>query len=175
MTANLENSTVAPGLKQTVFLPISKKGNAKECSNYRTISLISHASKVMLTILQARLQQYMNCELPDCREQVWGLPPVISLWGRKVTYARCVQTSGTPLQIPTHVPQQKSAGFFLCLSTPLTFSGKSQFRALVFCIWKSVSIQKPLWWLSSLPAGLELLSMWLRPPDRRSHRKLKAS
>ena len=42
-----------------------KKGNAKECSNYRTIALISHASKVMLKILQARLQQYMNCELPD--------------------------------------------------------------------------------------------------------------
>ena len=45
--------------------PIPKKGNAKECSNYRTIALISHASKVMLKILQARLQQYMNCELPD--------------------------------------------------------------------------------------------------------------
>ena len=65
MTANLENSTVAPGLKRTVFLPISKKGNAKECSNYRTISLLSHASKVMLKTLQARLQQYMNLELPD--------------------------------------------------------------------------------------------------------------
>ena len=51
--------------KRSVFIPISKKGNAKECSNYRTIALISHASKVMLKILQARLQQYMNCELPD--------------------------------------------------------------------------------------------------------------
>ena len=51
--------------KRSVFIPISKKGNAKECSNYCTIALISHASKVMLTILQARLQQYMNCELPD--------------------------------------------------------------------------------------------------------------
>ena len=50
--------------KRSVFIPISKKGNAKECSNYRTIALISHASKVMLKILQARLQQYMNCELP---------------------------------------------------------------------------------------------------------------
>ena len=48
-----------------VFIPIPKKGNAKECSNYRTIALISHASKVMLKILQARLQQYMNCELLD--------------------------------------------------------------------------------------------------------------
>ena len=51
--------------KRSVFIPIPKKGNAKECSNYRTIALISHASKVMLKILQARLQQYMNCELPD--------------------------------------------------------------------------------------------------------------
>ena len=51
--------------KRSVFIPIPKKGNAIECSNYRTIPLISHASKVMLKILQARLQQYMNRELPD--------------------------------------------------------------------------------------------------------------
>ena len=51
--------------KRSVFIPIPKKGNAKEHSNYHTISLISHASKVMLKILQARLQQYVNCELPD--------------------------------------------------------------------------------------------------------------
>ena len=51
--------------KRSVFIPIPKKGNAKECSNYRTIALISYASKVMLKILQARLQQYLNCELPD--------------------------------------------------------------------------------------------------------------
>ena len=51
--------------KRSVFISIPKKGNAKECSNYRTIALISHASKVMLKIIQARLQQYMNCELPD--------------------------------------------------------------------------------------------------------------
>ena len=51
--------------KRSVFTPIPKKGNAKEGSNYRTIALISHASKVMLKILQARLQQYVNCELPD--------------------------------------------------------------------------------------------------------------
>ena len=51
--------------KRSVFIPIPKKGNAKECSNYRTIALISHVSEVMLKILQARLQQYMNCELPD--------------------------------------------------------------------------------------------------------------
>ena len=51
--------------KRSVFIPIPKKGNDKECSNYRTIALISHASEVMLKILQARLQQYVNCELPD--------------------------------------------------------------------------------------------------------------
>ena len=51
--------------KRSVFIPIPKKGNAKECTNYHTVALISHASKVMLKICQARLQQYMNCELPD--------------------------------------------------------------------------------------------------------------
>ena len=51
--------------KRSVFIPIPKKGNAKECSNYCTIALISHASKIMLKILQARLQQYMKREFPD--------------------------------------------------------------------------------------------------------------
>jgi len=54
--------------KRSVFIPNPKKGNAKECSNYRTIALISHASKVMLKILQARLQQYVNCELPNVQD-----------------------------------------------------------------------------------------------------------
>ena len=53
--------------KRSVFIPIPKKGNAKECSNYRTIALISHASKVMLKVFQARLQQYVNRELPDVK------------------------------------------------------------------------------------------------------------
>ena len=52
-------------MKKSVFFPIAKKDNAKECSNYCTITLISHASKVVLKILQAMLQQYMNCELPE--------------------------------------------------------------------------------------------------------------
>ena len=87
MPANLENSVVAPGLEKFVFIPIPKKGNAKECSNYRTIALISvqfssaqslscvrlfatpHTSKVMLKILQARLQQYMNREIPDVQAE----------------------------------------------------------------------------------------------------------
>ena len=65
MPANLENSAVATGLKMSAFVPIPKKDNAKECSSYHTIVLISHAGKVMLNILQTRLQQYMNRELPD--------------------------------------------------------------------------------------------------------------
>ena len=65
MPANLENSAVATGLEKVSFHSNPKKGNAKECSNYHTIALISHASKVMLKILQARLQQYVNHELPD--------------------------------------------------------------------------------------------------------------
>ena len=65
MPPNLENSAVATGWKRSVIIPIPKKGNAKECSNYLTIALISQASKVMLKILQDRLQQYVNCELPD--------------------------------------------------------------------------------------------------------------
>ena len=65
MPANLENSAVATGLEKVSFQPNPKEKNAKKCSNYRPIALISHASTVMLKILQARLQQYVNCELPD--------------------------------------------------------------------------------------------------------------
>ena len=56
MSANLDNSVVATGLEKSVFIPIPKKGNAKECSNYQTISVISHTNKIMLKILQAKLQ-----------------------------------------------------------------------------------------------------------------------
>ena len=65
MPANTENSAGATGLEMSIFIPISKKGNDKECSKYYTIALISHSSKVMLKILQARLQQYVNHELPE--------------------------------------------------------------------------------------------------------------
>ena len=65
MPANLENSAVATGLEKVSFHSNPKEGNAKEFSNYRKIALISHASKAMLKIPQARLQRYMNCELPD--------------------------------------------------------------------------------------------------------------
>ena len=65
MPANFENSAVATGWKRSIFIPIPKKGNEKECSNCHIIALISHTSKIMLKILLAKLQQYMNCELPD--------------------------------------------------------------------------------------------------------------
>ena len=65
MPANLENSAMATGAEKASFCSIPKKGNAKECSNYHIIALISHSSKIMLKILQARLQQYVNHGLPD--------------------------------------------------------------------------------------------------------------
>ena len=65
MPADLNNTAVATGLKRVSFIPIPKKDNVKECSNYSTIALISHTSKVMLKIFQARLQKYVNCELPN--------------------------------------------------------------------------------------------------------------
>ena len=65
MPANLENSAVATGLEKGSFHSNPKESNAKECSSYHTIALTSHASKVMLKVLQARFQHYVNCELPD--------------------------------------------------------------------------------------------------------------
>ena len=65
MPANLKTQQGPKNWKRSVFIPIPKKGNAKECSKYCTIAFISHASKVMLKILQARLQQYMKHEIPD--------------------------------------------------------------------------------------------------------------
>ena len=93
--------------REMLWGPIPKKGNAKECSNYRTIALISHASKVMLKILQARLQQYMNSELPDVqtgfrkarvsRDQIanihwrkdwcWSWSSnILATWGKELTH-----------------------------------------------------------------------------------------
>ena len=71
MLANLENSAVAQDWKRSVFIPVPKKGSAKECSNYHMIVLISHASKVILKIFQARLQLYKNWELPDVQTGFW--------------------------------------------------------------------------------------------------------
>ena len=69
MPTDLETQQWLQDWKMSVFIPIPQKGNANECSNYHTIALISHASKVMLKILQARLQQYMNQELPDVQNR----------------------------------------------------------------------------------------------------------
>ena len=65
MSANLEDSAVAIGLERSILIPIPKKGNTKECANHRTPTLISHASKIILKILPARLQHCANQELPD--------------------------------------------------------------------------------------------------------------
>ena len=87
MPANLKTQQWPQDWKRLVFIPTPKKGNAKECSNYHTILLISHASKEMLEILQARLQQYMNWKLPDVqvgfrkgrgtRDQIVNVPWII--------------------------------------------------------------------------------------------------
>ena len=67
MSANLKTQQWPQNWKRSVFIQMLKKGNGKECSNYRTVALISNPSKVMLKILQARLQQYVNHELPDAQ------------------------------------------------------------------------------------------------------------
>ena len=69
MPANEQNSAMTTGLEKVI--PVPKKGNAKERWNHRTIALISHASKITVKILQARLQQYVNCELPDVQAGFW--------------------------------------------------------------------------------------------------------
>ena len=88
MPANLENSPVAPGLEKLSFIPITKKGNTKECSNYHTVALISHTSKVMLKILQARLQQYVNFQvfklvLEKAEEPEIKLPTSAGSWKKQ--------------------------------------------------------------------------------------------
>ena len=109
MPANLENSAVPQDWKRSVFIPIPKKGNAKQCSNYCTIALISHASKVMLKILQARFQQYVNHELPDVQ-------------------AGFRKGRGTEIKLPTSIGSSKkqknsrktSISALLTMSKPLT-------------------------------------------------------
>ena len=97
--------------KRLVFIPIPKKGDAKECSNYCTIALISHASKVMLKILQARLQQYVNCELPDIqagfrkgrgtRDQIANIRWIIKKAGEFQTAISALLTLPKPLIVWT--------------------------------------------------------------------------
>ena len=109
MPANLENSAVPQDWKRSVFIPIPKKGNAKQCSNYCTIALISHASKVMLKILQATFQQYVNHELSDVQ-------------------AGFRKGRGTEIKLPTSIGSSKkqensrktSTSALLTMSKPLT-------------------------------------------------------
>ena len=109
MPANLENSAVPQDWKRSVFIPVPKKGNAKECSNYCVIALIPHTSKVMLKILQVRLQQFMNWELPDIQ-------------------AGFRKGRGTEIKLPTSVGSSKkqessrktSTSALLTTSKPLT-------------------------------------------------------
>ena len=109
MPANLENSAVVTGLESSVFIPNPKKGNAKECLNYCTIALISHASKVMLKILQARLQQYVNRELPDVqagfrkgrgtRDQIANICWIIEKESSRKTSISVLLTTPKPLTV----------------------------------------------------------------------------
>ena len=109
MPANLENLAVPQDWKRSAFIPIPKKGNVKECSNYRTIVLISHASKVMLKILQARLQQYMNYELPDfqadfrkgrrTRDQIANIRWIIEKESSRKTSTSALLTMPKPLTV----------------------------------------------------------------------------
>ena len=112
MPANLKNSAVALDWKSSVFNPTPKKGDTKECSNYHTIALISHTSKVTLKILQARLQQYVDCELQmfklvleKAEEPEIKLPTSVGSW-KKQESSRKTSTSWKILKemgIPGHV------------------------------------------------------------------------
>ena len=90
MPANLENSAVATGLEWSVFIPIPKKGNAKECSNYRTMALISHAVKVMLKIFQVQLQQNMNCKLQNVQAGFRKGRGYVNVWQKPLQYCKVI-------------------------------------------------------------------------------------
>ena len=98
MPPNLENSAVATG-KRSVFIPIPKKSNAKECSNCHTIALISHASKVMLKILQVRLQQYVNRELPDVRRNALNFSLLKIMFAEGLSYIAFIMLRYVPSSV----------------------------------------------------------------------------
>ena len=100
--------------KRSVFIPIPKKGNATECSNYCTTALISHASKVMLKILQARLQQYMNCELPDVQARFRK--------GRGITEIKLPTSAGSSKKLESSRKTSTSG----LLTTPKPLCGSQQ-------------------------------------------------
>ena len=130
--------------KRSVFIPMPKKGSGKECSNYRTIALISHAGKVMLKILQGRLQRYVNCELPDVQ-------------------AGFRKGRGTRSQMPTSTGSSKKQK-----SSRKTFSLLTMSKPLT--VWVTTSCKKFLkrWeYQSTLPASWEIYiqvkKQWLEP------------
>ena len=112
MPANLENSAVATGLEKVNFHSNPKERQCKECSNHGTIALISHARKVTLKLLQARLQQYLNCELPDVqtgfgkgrgtRNQIAGSLKKQESSRRRSTYALLTMPNPLTVWITTH-------------------------------------------------------------------------
>ena len=99
MPTNMENSAGATGLEKVSFIPIPEKSSVKECSNYHTVALISHSSKVMLKIFQARLQQYMNNEIPDVQTGFKKEEPEIKL----PTFAGSKRKQGSSRKTSTSV------------------------------------------------------------------------
>ena len=120
MPTNLENAAVTTGLKRSVFIPIPKKGNAKECSNYCTIALISHASKVMLKILQARLQTVHYPRTSRCSSWIQKR--------QKNQRSNCQH----PLdhQKSKRVPEKTSTSVLLTMLNPLTMWIKTSYGNL---------------------------------------------
>ena len=119
MPANLENSAVAKGLEKSVFIPTPKKGNAKECSNHCIIALISHPSKVMLKILQARLQQYVNHELQifklvleKAEEPEIKLPTSAGSWKKKESSRKTSISALLTMPKPLTVQITRNCGKF---------------------------------------------------------------
>ena len=111
-----------------------------------------------------------------CGEPVWGIPPVTRSWGRKLTYTRHAQTSGAPLEIPKHVPQQKSAGFCALLFFSSDILWKKSIQGFSLLHLKEFQSKNPSdGFLACLQDSYSCACDCLRPPDRRRHRKLKTS
>ena len=100
MPTNLEHSAVATGLEKVSLIPIPKKGNAKECSNYHTFALILHISKVMIKILQARLQQYLKQDLPDVQVDLEKAEELESKYSISVGSQKSKRVPEKPLLLP---------------------------------------------------------------------------
>ena len=122
MLAHLENSAVATGLEKVSFHPNPKERQSKECSNYRTSALFPHANKVMLKIFQARLQQYVNRELPDIQQNLPVKPfvPRVIFVGEFLTIIKFFLTGQRSFQFICFILSR----FLYCLSRNLSISIK---------------------------------------------------